>query len=102
MRTVGLAPAALCRSEAWRARTYISRSAKSKFTIRASVAAPCCSTPADRRPSPSASGSSPAARHARDLGDRGTAVLHLVQAVVAQSPHAVADRDLGDLVGRGA
>src|SRR3954468_12654361 len=37
-----------------------------------------------------------------DLGERGLAVAHLGDAVLAQSAHALLDGDSADLVGRGA
>src|SRR5207244_810734 len=42
-----------------------------------------------------------AAEHARELGDRGAAVLDLLQAVLVQARHALADRHLADRL-RGA
>src|ERR671931_1665783 len=98
-RTIGGAPAVMCRSDARRGTTSISRSAKSKF-IACAIGR---GTPDLEPPRTESSGRLGARRgDARDLGDRGAALADLLQAVGAQPAHALLDRDVGDAVRRRA
>src|ERR1700730_6944546 len=96
----------MCRSEARRETTSISRSAKSM-----SIAAPI--GPAGARFATAGCGldenSSPVrgcrlagADHAGDLSDRGAALLDLLEPVIAQPRHPLANRHLLDLLGGSA
>src|SRR4051812_42250703 len=90
-RIIGGEPAVRCRSDARRSSTSSSRSAKSNLTV-VPIGAWCGFLDSRDRA---------ATRDARNLGDRRTALLDLLEAVLAQPAHAVAHRDLRDLVGRG-
>src|SRR5689334_19666873 len=91
-RIIGWEPAVRWRSDARRSRTSSSRSAKSNLTIGPIGSKLWVLDSRERS----------AARDARDLGDRGASELDLLQAVLAQAAHSVANRDLRDLVRRGA
>src|SRR5215207_9168711 len=95
VRIAGCAPAARWRSEARRATTSSSRSAKSKFMVSgvsSEVWSSLCGV----------IGRSGGSRDPGDLSDGREAEADLLQPVVPEASHALAGRDLRDLIGRSA
>src|SRR4051794_33403690 len=95
VRIAGCAPAARWRSEARRATTSSSRSAKSNCMVSGGLLE-------GSRSLWGVIGSFGGSRDSRDLGDGRQAEPDLLEAVVSEAPHALAARDLADLIGRSA